>query len=114
MPLARFHSMSFPSEWGLASEVPDIPTTSPFPFNEFPQRVGTRNVSVILAERNACFHSMSFPSEWGRFWIRDFNGEISGFHSMSFPSEWGRFWIRDFNGEISGFHSMSFPSEWGR
>ena len=61
----RFHSISFPSEWG-----------------EF------LRLSIFL--RFPSFHSISFPSEWGVNNISiDFPGQAASFHSISFPSEWG-------------------------
>ena len=61
-----FHSISFPSEWGVPQYKVEVSTLR-------------------------CFHSISFPSEWGAH-----AGPIAierllnfGFHSISFPSEWG-------------------------
>ena len=61
-----FHSIDFPSEWGLSS------------FSV--ERIG-----------KTCFHSIDFPSEWGptRSNTEMPKSLASGFHSIDFPSEWG-------------------------
>jgi len=84
-----FHSISFPSEWGLAR-------------------------SSIRRARSSGFHSISFPSEWGLYYGMGCGRAQGGFHSISFPSEWGRIRPR-MRSTISAmrFHSISFPSEWG-
>jgi hypothetical protein len=86
-----FHSISFPSEWGLAAQR---------------GRRGPRD-----ARR---FHSISFPSEWGRDLVA---GEplhlLACFHSISFPSEWGQLFAGIGGIRLGSFHSISFPSEWG-
>ena len=60
---ASFHSIGFPSEWGRRTVLRRI-RCNVFPFNWFPQRVGT---SSTLAKRccEESFHSIGFPSEWG-------------------------------------------------
>ncbi len=70
----RFHSISFPSEWG--------PSTATF------------TVAKLII---AGFHSISFPSEWGLAAVNEQvfkkeRTETEGFHSISFPSEWGQKW----------------------
>jgi len=60
-----FHSISFPSEWGLAA--------------------------MASRERTSTsFHSISFPSEWGHQPDGRSHSGGSCFHSISFPSEWGQ------------------------
>ena len=91
-----FHSISFPSEWGV-------------------------NGSFERHRSLSCFHSISFPSEWGVGFllgvsaiadlcvsiqlVSPASGELRRlhlytvkihrcFHSISFPSEWGdRLWL---------------------
>ncbi len=67
-----------------------LPTTTVFPFNWFPQRVGSLDNFVRLNNESiAGFHSIGFPSEWGaKLWIRILLLR-RGFHSIGFPSEWG-------------------------
>jgi len=62
--LRHFHSISFPSEWGL-------------------------DELNIEDNRAPNFHSISFPSEWGLDRGNGFKGAYVNFHSISFPSEWG-------------------------
>ena len=64
---ASFHSISFPSEWGVVEICHD------------------------KASHVECFHSISFPSEWGVILSVKFTTMLSrsSFHSISFPSEWG-------------------------
>jgi len=62
-----------------------------FPFNWFPQRVGTTNDSSTSGEGSTSFHSIGFPSEWGHpatLIANQINIGMS-FHSIGFPSEWG-------------------------
>jgi len=133
-----FHSISFPSEWGLTkngprkgqrSEVISIQLVSP--------ASGDVNDLRLQAREVYHFHSISFPSEWGLdSIIRKAHQQID-FHSISFPSEWGHesSWYRGYPSGISiqlvspasgddvgfifpltnhsDFHSISFPSEWG-
>ena len=62
----RFHSISFPSEWGEVEKL------------------------YLFHLEVDSFHSISFPSEWGDGApVPDFIPEGEGFHSISFPSEWG-------------------------
>ena len=61
-----FHSISFPSEWGLVKE--DV-----------------SGRSIVYG-----FHSISFPSEWGQsLGYTECTTLPVRFHSISFPSEWG-------------------------
>ena len=41
LSISSFHSIGFPSEWGLENAVAFDATLTKFPFNWFPQRVGT-------------------------------------------------------------------------
>jgi hypothetical protein len=94
--MASFHSISFPSEWGVTC-----------PEGEEVVKVG------------GSFHSISFPSEWGEDIVEKqaflftvvsiqlvspASGEIEG--RLVKPGDLGR-------QARSRFHSISFPSEWG-
>ena len=64
----RFHSINFPSEWGVIVSFPPL--------------------GIVVG-----FHSINFPSEWGvqggvELVISDKVG-VGRFHSINFPSEWG-------------------------
>ncbi len=131
-----FHSISFPSEQRLGEVVgqnPDkeivsiqlvslasrdylwnwlMPIIFGFPFNQFPQRVGTV-VMQTTSLKTTGFHSISFPSEWEskrrlaealadrKFPFNQFSQRVGKFLLSFLPLK-----------EISGFHSISFPSEW--
>ena len=62
--MSSFHSISFPSEWGLL-------------------------IVLCVILMLGCFHSISFPSEWGRLFHGWIDWFLPRFHSISFPSEWG-------------------------
>jgi len=94
VPLARFHSTDFPSEWGPATPTPSganprlgvsIQLISP--------ASGDKKNRGRLAMGNAdgSFHSTDFPSEWGlsAAWSQCTAPPASRFHSTDFPSEWG-------------------------
>ena len=90
----RFHSISFPNEWGelTLKELIRLHYLL-FPFNQFPQRVGSQKpstsctvsegmvsiqlVSPTSGEMNPMFHTCQRAYR------------IQGFHSISFPNEWG-------------------------
>ena len=80
----RFHSISFPNEWGVDLEsLIDTTQKVKFPFNQFPQRVGRSNEEdeeVQDLDVTLCFHSISFPNEWGVF-------KIEPFHQSILPTE---------------------------
>ena len=62
-----FHSIGFPSEWGQHSSSFLLLIHLWFPFNWFPQRVGTFATWDNQAKKlEGGFHSIGFPSEWGR------------------------------------------------
>ena len=109
--ISRFHSISFPNEWGVKS--------------------------LSSSTTTRCFHSISFPNEWGGvlyLWQSDFSVSIQlvsptsgeqikrsfrtfwkSFHSISFPNEWGVLASTKFLAKLKQirFHSISFPNEWG-
>ena len=60
-----------------------------FPFNWFPQRVGSLNDFLDARPDWDSFHSIGFPSEWGADSGTDRNVGRGCFHSIGFPSEWG-------------------------
>ena len=93
MPL-RFHSTYFPSEWGLLAEDCLLAECWEFPFNLFPQRVGTLPSGCLRMTAVAGFHSTYFPSEWG-LWIpfSTLKFHTVSFHSTYFPSEWGHLYL---------------------
>jgi hypothetical protein len=61
-----FHSISFPSEWGVAEKFArGVAIDSlAFPFNLFPQQVGSYTPGQ-LGYYTWGFHSICFPSKWG-------------------------------------------------
>ena len=65
MKRMSFHSIGFPSEWGhlFPKQYWFVPIE--FPFNWFPQRVGTLQESRMSKIKELGFHSIGFPSEWG-------------------------------------------------
>ena len=114
-----FHSISFPSEWGVAY---------------------ANALGLDVLQKG--FHSISFPSEWGVISTLLTSSRLASarFHSISFPSEWGVLksalqklqniylvsiqLVSPASGEFDqvtilrywgwgSFHSISFPSEWG-
>ena len=86
-----FHSIGFPSEWGLSSYPSVQLRVVKFPFNWFPERVGTKLKKVSLKHLLKSFHSIGFPSEWGQcYLLRQYAHLVDSFHSIGFPSEWGR------------------------
>jgi hypothetical protein len=63
----RFHSISFPHEWGV-------------------------NTSHMMPMNVEGFHSISFPNELEETLLKKTfltSGRIGRFHSISFPSKWG-------------------------
>ena len=91
--MASFHSISFPSEWGVVK--------------------GSVNVNITYDES---FHSISFPSEWG---VSHKLTKVKRYLRVSIqlvsPASGERLIeIRKATPKPSkGFHSISFPSEWG-
>ncbi len=108
--LLRFHSISFPNEWGG------------LPIQGYPHRIVQVSIQLVSPTSGEgiqlidglvilCFHSISFPNEWGVM----LKGEAvmcdKCFHSISFPNEWGVSQVH--TGTRRSFHSISFPNEWG-
>ena len=88
-----FHSISFPSEWGLPSLLwPFILASMLVSIQLVSPASGDATISITASRRNiVCFHSISFPSEWGQSLLTYWLDEVySCFHSISFPSEWGQ------------------------
>ena len=85
-----FHSISFPSEWGVEWRSP------------------------LIVNNGSSFHSISFPSEWGARRKTSYNLDIAVSIQLVSPAS-GEFWGATFFWRItmSRFHSISFPSEWG-
>ena len=67
--LSSFHSIDFPSEWGLQEK-------------SRPRKGGASLVSIQLISPASGDH-LEETKEM-------IDAEISGFHSIDFPSEWGR------------------------
>ena len=131
-----FHSIGFPSEWGQPRSNRKATTrTTAFPFNWFPQRVGTSQSS--WDGRGCKRHKVSIqlvsPAS-GDLYVKDeaidqkigvvsiqlvspASGDPpkrgpnkkswSGFHSIGFPSEWGPFAV---DGAGSGSVSIQLVS----
>ena len=143
-PLARgetncfgFHSISFPSEQGRIFTISKPKPRIQFPFNQFPQRVGTEYVQ-IEGSITMGFHSISFPSEQGLSHKKTEDGlqlvsiqlvslasrdntytgaidYITEFPFNQFPQRVGTDFYKkpDIILYYEGFHSISFPSEQG-
>ena len=62
----RFHSISFPSEWGVNGQhaEPEL-WFDGFHSISFPSEWGGHLRQLQALPRVVCFHSISFPSEWG-------------------------------------------------
>ena len=135
---ASFHSIGFPSEWGPSDfgyysirdfEV-SIQLVSPasgdvhaflvshehesFPFNWFPQRVGTSSDLLHKSSFSYCFHSIGFPSEWG---LNTLATTMSITRNVSIqlvsPASGDLKTMRWASISAQRFHSIGFPSEWG-
>ena len=63
--LWRFHSIGFPSEWGLSREISPQWIGARFPFNWFPQRVGTCLIGANLSGVIGKFPFNWFPQRVG-------------------------------------------------
>jgi len=61
-----FHLIGFPSEWGQWHTIRGFFCVMVFPFNWFPQRVGTEFATAYQERCYRSFHLIGFPSEWGR------------------------------------------------
>ena len=85
-----------------------------FPFNWFPQRVGTWT-RLLLIQRFKGFHSIGFPSEWGLVCNKSLTGALQRFPFNWFPQRVGTDlnWVTALGGYYNRFHSIGFPSEWG-
>ena len=112
-----FHSISFPSEWGVGNKqsftarlsMPvSIQLVSPTGGEYIPGWHGDG-----LQTSGQSFHSISFPNEWGVSYCHPRIPALLGFHSISFPNEWGVSYCHPRIPALLGFHSISFPNEWG-
>ena len=88
-----FHSISFPSEWGVGS------------------------LAAFVGFEDYRFHSISFPSEWGGD-ARNSDRRPGARVSIQLVSPASGETLLDLNDNNLGynpasFHSISFPSEWG-
>ena len=138
----NFHSISFPSEWGLKSRAQKRSSLHYFHSISFPSEWGTKMIlvqSVSLTLLN--FHSISFPSEWGlihsmttsKGFIKisiqlvspasgDRKRRLSSYKRFKISiqlvspasGDVGTTSIRHDRSQGTNFHSISFPSEWGR
>jgi hypothetical protein len=120
--LRGFHSISFPSEWGVSSTTAELSIKCnylSFHSISFPNEWGaSRNLLLSQAWLTLGFHSISFPNEWGAarpyIWGKRWQTPGVCFHSISFPNEWGDLLILNtLKFRRRCFHSISFPSEWG-
>ncbi len=112
-----FHSISFPSEWGDDSFKITILKRTPFPFNQFPQRVGSPIVYSYYPEVYVIvpvsIQLVSPASGEKQLFIDILETEVySKFPFNQFPQRVGRFCENQIAKAIC-FHSISFPSEWG-
>ena len=117
-PSLSFHSIGFPSEWGAtrAQKSHPIQSVYEFPFNWFPQRVGSNPCADNNCPVPTSFHSIGFPNEWGEFSAKRLGCQWMGFPFNWFPQRVERTnsWRKDTRSvNLSSFHSIGFPSEWG-
>ena len=106
-----------PTSGEQREEEEDLSREEVFPFNWFPQRVGTFTPSSFALACSSRFPFNWFPQRVGTPTRHRVGGkvlEIVRFHLIGFPSEWGHgrreSVITKFQ---SGFHLIGFPSEWG-
>ena len=61
-----------------------------FPFNWFPQRVGTLAACGYAGDRGVLFPFNWFPQRVGTDFVQPYQEQRKyGFHLIGFPSEWG-------------------------
>ena len=84
-----------------------------FPFNWFPRRVGTNDLKQIAAYYSIGFHSIGFPSEWGQQFEQWLDSIEVEFPFNWFPQRVGTCPCSSLTQKCHSFHSIGFPSEWG-
>ena len=80
-----------PTSGDIDFYIPDYKIYIEFPFNWFPQRVGTEKMISEALEGVSRFPFNWFPQRVGTPLDQDVTRDIcTRFHSIGFPNEWGR------------------------